>query len=340
MDPDTTSLQTSVNLGPEITPPAPPPEDVKKAKQNLMLLIIIAILLLLIIMGGGLLVVLKKPKSVSQKEKQNVQITGQEVTSKKTQPTKTFSERQGGILIGMGNPAIAKICDWESASVRLIDSEDITLLEKAKECGTKLVILPFRNTKDIVNDDGVGLSLVKFEQKIKPFAGKIDPYIADGTILALGLVDEPHDCNNDWGGVCPKPSEVDQAGQIAKKYWPEVTTLVNTLAKYAAGYQWQYVDIINFQYAYHKGPLVKFIKDSERVLDGGFINQISWAIQAKSGGGETFKESSMTAEQVLEVGRAMCDTKKGINLTFVTYEEELLTPEMLQALDELKTYCQ
>jgi len=338
MEPNTSPTNTQVNPEP-LTPSAPPPEEVKKAKKNLMLLTVIAFLLLAIIMGGGLLVVLKKPKSITQEEKQNVQITGQD-TSKKVQPTKNAAKGQGKILIGMGNPPIDKLCDYESAFVRILDPEDLSYLTAAKSCGTKLIIHLYRNTSDILNEDGVGLSLVKFEHKIKPFAGGIDPYIEDGTILALGLIDEPHDCNNDWGGVCPSPSEVDQTGQIVKKYWPNVTTLVNTLPKYASGYQWQYVDIINFQYAYHKGPLVKFIKDSERVLDGGFINQISWAIQAKSGGGQTFKESSMTPEQVLEVGRAMCDTKKGVNITFVSYDKVLLTPEMLAVIEELKTYCQ
>ena len=72
-------------------------------------------------------------------------------------------------------------------------------LTTAQSCGTK-VIFRLTKTEDMLNDNGVGLSLSKLEASWQPLVGKIEPYIG-GTIVGHLVIDEPHDCQ-DWGGAC------------------------------------------------------------------------------------------------------------------------------------------
>lgn len=248
------------------------------------------------------------------------------------------------IPFGMANPPIDKICDYPLVGYFgrvLFDSGgkfNSSLLDKARSCGTKVFLRLSGQTNKILNDNGVGINLSKFEDRISQYQGLIDPYIEDGTIIYHFTIDEPHDCH-DWGGQCPSPSEVDEASKISKKYWPNLKTMVNTLPDYASKYQWQYTDLINFQYAYHKGPLDRFISAALSVYESGKVEEISWSIMAKSGGYSQFGKGPMTPEQVEEVGKAMCDTGKGVVIAFVGYKEEILTLEMYQTIERVKNYC-
>lgn len=252
-----------------------------------------------------------------------------------------------GIPVGRVWPPLEKICDYPIVAFsrrNLVSgaSFDPTFLDQARSCGTKVFIWLYGETKDILNDNGVGLNLHKYEDRINDFAGLIDPYIEDGTIIGHLTIDEPHDCH-DWDNElpyeCPLPPEVDQAGEISKKYWPNLPTVVNTIPGYASRRQWQYTDIINFQYAYHKGPLDQFVNGAVRVLEEGYINDISWSMMITQGGCSQYGQCPMTPEQVVEVGTTMCATGKGIFLLLLV-NEGLIDDGMNSAIDQVKTYCE
>lgn len=255
------------------------------------------------------------------------------------------SPDEKGIPFAMLNSPLDKICDYPIVAYNnrkvLFNSEnefDPTILETAKSCGTKVVLRLHGFTEGILNDNGVGLDLEKYENRINDFAGLIDPYVEDGTIIAHFTIDEPHDCH-DWGFQCPEPSEVDQAGQISKKYWPNLPTSVNTVPGYASRYQWEHTDIINFQYAYHKGPLSQFVEQAIDVLNNGYVDDISWSIMALSGGCPNFGQCPMSPEQVLEVGTAMCNTGEGVFIGFFGYNKNLIDEDMKQAIYQLRLFC-
>jgi hypothetical protein len=249
-----------------------------------------------------------------------------------------ISESQRDIPFAMGNPPIERVCDYPIVVYMARGAIKKEIFEKAKSCESKIIIRIGGGTHSILNDNGVGLDLEKFETRIKDFKGKIEPYIEDGTILAHFTIDEPHDCS-DWGGKCPSPSEVDQVSKISKKYWPNLPTLVNTLPEYASRIKWEYTDIINFQYAYHKGFINDFVEQAINVLNDGKVDDISWSIMARYGGSKNFGRVPMISSQVLEIGKKMCSTGKGIFICFVGYEEELLDKEMQHSINELKDFC-
>lgn len=249
------------------------------------------------------------------------------------------------IPFGMRFAPVDRICDYSVVvlwRMNLLDSRKNLVaapLEEARSCGTEVVVRLFGLTRHIVNDNGVGLNLEKYEDRINDFSGLIDSYVEDGTIIAHITIDEPHDCINDWGGDCPEPEEVDQAAQISKQYWPGLSTIINTGPGYASGYQWIQTDSVNFQYAYHKGDLNKFIRGALEVLESGKVGSISWSIQASSGGCMRFGECSMSPAQVAEVGQAMCETGEGLFITFSNYEEALLTEGMQESIHQVRNVC-
>ena len=240
-------------------------------------------------------------------------------------------------------PPLEQVCDypvvtfWRRDLLDLRGRFDPSVLDRARSCRTKVVLRLHGLTRDIAGDDGQGLDLDKVEDRINDFAGLIDPYVQDGTILAHLTIDEPHDCY-DWGGRCPTPWEVDQAGLNSKRIWPTLPTMVNTVPRYAGQYNWEYTDIANFQYAFHKGPLDEFIHGGLEVVRAGRVAGISWSFQARWGGCRRFGECSMTSAQVEEVARALCGTRTGQFVSFSSYDAQLVTAPMQQVIDRVRNY--
>ncbi|MDO8451997.1 MAG: hypothetical protein Q7S76_03965 [bacterium] len=251
----------------------------------------------------------------------------------------------GTIPIAITFPPLETVCDyavialWRNNLLKPDGTLRVTHLNKARSCGTKVVVRLEGKTSDIAGVDGKGMDLSKFEDRINDFAGLLEPYVADGTILAHFTIDEPHDCKNDWGGTCPQARDVDEAGRISKTYWPGLQTMVNTSPAYAGGYTWAYTDIINFQYAFHKGALDSFLSTGVDVLSRGRIPSISWSIQAAQGGCSSFGNCAMTPDQVRSVGTSMCQTGQGRFVSFFSYRDDLMTDEMRGAIDAIRLAC-
>lgn len=247
---------------------------------------------------------------------------------------------------GMRFPPVDKICNypfvtfWRGDLLDANNNLQTTLLDTARACGTKVLVRLHGETSDITGPNGVGLDLAKYEDRINDFAGLIDNYVADGTIFAHLTVDEPHDCTNDWGGNCPEPNQIEQTAEISDQYWPGLATYTNTSASYASQITWEQIDFINFQYAYHKGDLTTYINDALAVLQNGNIPEISWSFQAAHGGCSVYTPGcNMTPEQVTTVGTAMCNSQTGHFVSFSSYRDDLMTPEMEAAISTVRAAC-
>lgn len=250
------------------------------------------------------------------------------------------------MLFGMRFPPENEICDYSVVTFwwnDLLQSNSYfnpTVLDIAKSCGTKVLVRLSGKSTTLMKESGFGLDLAKYEQKLQMFAGKLEPYISNGTIFAHLTIDEPQDCKNDWGGVCPTFEEIEEAGRISKKYWPNLPTMINTIPSWALSHTWKNIDYIHFQYAFHKGHLVNFIEQALEVYTKRLAKNISWSFQVVGGGCSKFGECNMVLNQIVNVGRALCDTKTGLFVSFSSYKSEIMTKQMKNTVLNLKKYCE
>lgn len=247
------------------------------------------------------------------------------------------------ILFSMGDPANVAICNYAQISLdrdELVDDDDNfdpTPLDLARLCGTKVAVRLHGETADLLDGNGE-LDLALFTDAIDDFAGLIDPYVDDGTVILHLTIDEPHDCQ-DWNGVCPDAVDVDQAAAISRVLWPTLPTVVNTLPGYADDYQWVHTDVISFVYAFHNGELADFIDAAVAIRDDGYIDQITWGMQVSNGGCSEYGSCAMTPAQVASVGSAMCASQAGSAVKFFKYSTTLLDAAMLDAIDDVRAAC-
>ena len=316
---------------------------------------IILVLLIMAAIGLGIFLLLQAKEKISQRRPirrpRVTEVPGQVPAG--VGPTGVKSTTGTAFAMAMIiRPDISRVCDYEMVALggRNLKTKgdnptfDPQFLDRAKSCGTKVMVALNDKTERILQDDGTGIDLDKFREAVSFFKGKIDPYVNDGVVVVHGVIDEPHDCKNDWGGDCPSASEVDQASAISKEYWPSLPTAVNTVPNYleSEGYTWMNTDIIQFQYAYHKyqGDMKAFVDDAVALNNAGRFRQIAWSIQAKSGGCETFQGCPMTPDQIKNVSQTMCDAKEGKYLLFVHYDTTLLSPPgVSEALEFVKDVC-
>lgn len=258
---------------------------------------------------------------------------------------KNYLQKSDTMLFGMRFPPKEKICDY---SVVIFWWKDLLnekgdfqpdVLKTARDCGSKVVVRLSGKSSDLVSFGIRGLDVSRFDDNIRIFKDKIDPFILDGVIIAHLTVDEPHDCQ-DWGGSCPTFEQLEEASRISKKYWPNLPTMINTVPKFAKKFVWKDTNYLNFQYAYHKGDLSQFIKEGLKVLSDGNITDISWSMQAVTGGCGEYGKCSMTPKQVEKVGTALCQTQRGLYVSFSSYQDKLMTEEMLKTIQRIRFACE
>lgn len=249
------------------------------------------------------------------------------------------------VPFGMRFPPIDDVCKYSVITLwrnNLLDRERKFLphfLDRAQSCGTRVVVRLHGKSSDILHDDDIGIDLSKFEDRVNDFAGFLEPYISAGVILTHLTIDEPHDCWNDWGGKCPTLEEIEEASIISKKYWPTLPTMINTIPRFAGRYTWRDTDFINFQYAFHKGDLETFIADGLVMVKTNKIRDISWSFQVATGGCDTYGACAMTPYQVRQVGTSLCATHTGLFVGFSSYRSDLMTPEMIAVIDDVRNAC-
>jgi hypothetical protein len=246
------------------------------------------------------------------------------------------------IPMGVWRPPLEEVCNYPLILLRRQDLGDAatnqfdpTYLDEAQRCGTKVIVWLYGLTTTISDTNGFNLSL--YQNLVNDFQGHIEPYISSGTIMAHLAIDEPQDCH-DWNYICPTADQVEQAAAYSKQLWPNMPVLVNTSPEYASQKTWSNVDLISFQYAFHKGDLNQYVQNGLSVYQQGKVDNIAWSIAAGQGGGSSYGEQSMTLDQLRQVATAMCNTSTGVGILLVPFEATQ-AEGVSEVLAELKTTC-
>jgi hypothetical protein len=200
-----------------------------------------------------------------------------------------------------------------TGSVRAVGPDNILpILAAARAAGARVVVRLSRGPLYWTNADH-SVNLAKWKGLVSRFKDvNIQPYIADGTLLAHYMIDEPHDPSN-WGGE-PVPFETIEAmAKFSKELWPGLTTVVRDFPDWLskAPFEWKYLDAAWSQYSARKGDVNAWIKTQVAYAQQeglGLIVGLNWLDGGTSASGIPGTRSgsyAMSASQLKTFGSAL-----------------------------------
>jgi hypothetical protein len=230
--------------------------------------------------------------------------------------------------------------------------EDLEMVRAAEGS----VVISFMSKKRTHQNPDETLNLEMWKANIDAFAGfDLESYVADGTILAHYMTDEPKS-RGSWGGEVIPNDELDEMARYSKSIWPTMPTTLRVspskLARHAGGYdvplpewEWQYLDVGWAQYSARFGPVTDYaaveVAEARRqglglifglnVIDGG--DGSSGVPGVRSG------KWSMSAQELREYVTALIGTNAACGFFMWRYDWNdyvyFERPEINEAVTEL-----
>jgi hypothetical protein len=140
-------------------------------------------------------------------------------------------------------------------------SNVLSVLADARARGGRVIIkLCMGSDSYVKNSDGT-FSFTKWKALVDRFRNiNIGPYIADGTILAHFLIDEPHRTAK-WGGKVIPHATLEAMAKYSKQIWPGMNTMVHTQMGWLANTSVSFVNLDAgwAQYTANKGEVTRWI---------------------------------------------------------------------------------
>jgi hypothetical protein len=198
-------------------------------------------------------------------------------------------------------------------------------LQLARAMGARLILKLVGSRSKFQNADGsFSLTLWKNElDKMKDF--DFAPYVADGTVIGIELINEPHDTHN-WGGTIVSKEDLEAAAAYAKAYWPYMPVGAGRpdyVLKYAP---WHYLDFAHAQYHMRKGDIYAWrdmsVSQSKQAGVGLLLSLDFLA-------GE-IGDTPMTADEVRQFYTVLADDTYACALTGYLYDAPYLSQPDIQ----------
>jgi len=162
---------------------------------------------------------------------------------------------------GMDNQYFTNVYNGSKRGGGLTQDNILPLLSDARAKGARIILkLSLGRDSYIQNSDGT-FSFTKWKALVDRFKSvNLGPYIADGTILAHFLIDEPHRAAK-WGGKIIPQATVEAMAQYSKQIWPTMNTIVHTKMPWLASTSitYTYLDAGWAQYEAGKGDVASWI---------------------------------------------------------------------------------
>jgi hypothetical protein len=142
-------------------------------------------------------------------------------------------------------------------------SNIVSVLTQTRSKGGRIVIKLCKGAdKYIKNADGT-FSLTKWKALVDQYKSvNLGPFIADGTILAHYLIDEPQRAQR-WGGKIISQATIEAMAAHSKNIWPTMTTVVRVVPSWlaAAPVTYTHLDAAWLQYTANKGDVTRLVTD-------------------------------------------------------------------------------
>jgi hypothetical protein len=120
-------------------------------------------------------------------------------------------------------------------------------LDKVRARGGRIVLgLSRSRTKDA---NGLSVAATDAELARWQAAADLDPYIADGTVIAIYVSDDI--TSKEWGPAPPYLARIDSLAGAVKARWPSAPTIVRAKPTELSGHTWRWLDA---GWAQYRGP--------------------------------------------------------------------------------------
>lgn len=190
----------------------------------------------------------------------------------------------------------------------------VKYLQIARERGAR-VFIQFAGGRDKYLDAQGNFSLAKWRERVAPYKSvDLSSYIADGTLVAHYLIDEPEDPTR-WNGKPVAFSDLEEAARYSKEVFPGLATVARVVPTWLQGapFRWVNLDAAWAQYTASKGDVTVYrdtqiaaaqaqglgLMFSLNVLDGG---------DGSSGrGGTSSGRHNMSAVELATYGKALIE---------------------------------
>ncbi|MFL5495050.1 MAG: hypothetical protein ACJ8DC_11765 [Gemmatimonadales bacterium] len=174
--------------------------------------------------------------------------------------------------------------------------------------------------------------------RFRPIADQLNGYVADGTLFANLIIDEPS-AKKRWGGDVPTAT-LDQMAEYSKSLFPKLTTAVREGPRELQNYSWRYLDASWAQYTAKRAPVGEYVSTEAAAARAKGLGLIVGLNISKGGDGSSglgkSNEWSMTGKEILQYGHALLDTPDAC--AFLSWDSRpnvIDRPEVAAALQEL-----
>jgi hypothetical protein len=250
-----------------------------------------------------------------------------------------------GIPFGLFGMNGRKLVDPYTSAMQPAQPDTILLdLAAARARGAHIVVNFTGGSPSNVADSAGHFDYTRWRARLDrflPIVDQLNGYVADGTLLAYLMIDEPF-ATTTWGGQAVPKATLDQMAQYSKSLFPGLLTAVRAAPSDMQGYSWQYVDVSWAQYTVKKGPIAPYVQAqvaAARALGLGLIAGLN--ISKGGDGSSGFGGSdgwSMSGAEILQYGHAFLDDP--YPCAFISWDSRasvITRPDVAAALQELAT---
>jgi hypothetical protein len=188
-------------------------------------------------------------------------------------------------------------------------------LEAAREADLRLVVsLPGGSKKNYRKPDKT-FDLEPWKGRMDRFLGiDLAPFVAEGTLLANYLIDEPK-CRSCWGGERIPNQVLDEMAAYSRRLFPELPTTVRVEPSVLEqpGWTWQHLDGAWAQFSARKAPVEDYLaKQVESARRQGLALIVGLNVIAGGDGSSGIRSKepwsdhwAMSADEILMYGSAL-----------------------------------
>ena len=196
----------------------------------------------------------------------------------------------------------------------------VKYLQIARERGAR-VFIQFASGRDWYLDSEGNFSLAKWKDRVGRYKSvDLSSYIADGTLYAHYLIDEPEDPSR-WNGKPVTYSELEEAARYSKEVFPGLTTIVRVVPTWLQGapFRWVHLDAAWAQYRASKGDVTLY-RDTQVAAAKAQGLGLMFSLNVLGGGdGSSSREftsglHNMSALELATYGKALIEAPYGCGL--------------------------